>query len=86
MRKIVIGWIYSKLSGHLKGLFTSFYGYVFDSYLKDLQTISESESKKEKLSDNKRHRSSNTQFANEVTVSYLDRVLLSLGLLFENDA
>lgn len=40
MRKIVIGWIYCKLSAQLKGLFNSFYGYVFDSYLKDLQTIS----------------------------------------------
>lgn len=39
MRKIVIGWIYCKLSAQLKGLFTSFYGYVFDSYLKDLQAI-----------------------------------------------
>lgn len=46
MRKIVIGWIYCKLSSQLKGLFTSFYGYVFDSYLKDLQIIADGDKNK----------------------------------------
>lgn len=39
MRKIVLSTIYSKLSAHLGNLFTPFYGYVFDSYLKDFEII-----------------------------------------------
>ncbi len=39
MRKIVLAEIYIKLSENLKNLFTPFYGYVFDSYLKDMDII-----------------------------------------------
>lgn len=42
MRKIILSAIFCKLSSTLGSLFTPFYGYVFDSYLKDLEVIVDS--------------------------------------------
>lgn len=43
MRKIVINAIFSQLSKKLGNLFTPFYGYIFDSYLKDFMSISDNQ-------------------------------------------
>lgn len=53
MRKIFLSTIYSKLSSNLGSLFTPFYGYVFDSYLKDLDYIVSSSNEKTNKSNMK---------------------------------
>ena len=82
MRKIFIAAIFCKLSTNLGSLFTPFYGYVFDSYLKDLDLIVNA--KVEKLKDNKRPRVE-SNFSDQVTLNYVNKVLESLSSLFQKD-
>ncbi len=72
MRKILIAAMFSKLSSSLGSLFTPFYGYVFDSFLKDLEMIVNF--KVEKLKDGKRLRSEST-FSDQVTLNYVLKIL-----------
>lgn len=84
MRKIFIASVFCKLSASLGGLFTPFYGYVFDSYLKDLDLIVGA--KVEKLKDGGKRLRSESGFSDQVTLTYLTKVLESLSLLFQKDA
>jgi hypothetical protein len=82
MRKIIISSIFCKLSTNLGNLFTPFYGYVFDSYLKDLDLIVSE--KTEKSKEAKRQRTE-SNFADLAILTYTTKVLESLSLLFVND-
>lgn len=42
-RKIVVAKIYCLMAGHLKTFFTPFYGYVYESFSKDLAAIKQDE-------------------------------------------
>lgn len=64
--------MYCKLSKSLGSLFTPFYGYVFDSYLKDLDLIVNT--KLDKIKDGKRQRTE-SNFSDQVTLTYVTKVL-----------
>jgi hypothetical protein len=83
MRKIIISSIFSKLSSNLGSLFTPFYGYIFDSWLKDLDEIVKA--RKERSKELKRQRTE-SNFSDSVTVIYITKVLESLSSLFTNDS
>ncbi len=74
--------MFEKLSNSLGGLFTPFYGYVFDSFLKDLDMIVNSNV--EKVKEGKRLRAE-SGFSDQVTLNYLLKILESLSSLFIND-
>ena len=82
MRKIFIAAVFERLSSSLGGLFTPFYGYVFDSFLKDVDVIVSA--KVEKLKDGKRLRGE-SGFSDQVTLNYVLKILESLSSLFVND-
>jgi hypothetical protein len=67
MRKIVLSAIFCQLSKSLGSLFTPFYGYIFDSYLKDFGAISQL---KNTVRNGKRERTE-SDFSDEVILVYL---------------
>jgi hypothetical protein len=87
-RKLAVAQIYCLMSHQLHALFNPFYGYVYESFIGDLQAIQQSYEDKAKDTPSKglkRQREPNSEFRDTLIELYLGLVLDSFQVLFQND-
>lgn len=87
-RKLAVAQIYCLLSENLQALFNPFFGYIFDSIIKDYQNVTkayQSKAKSAASKDIKRSREGNQDYTESVIELYLGSSLMSLQMLFKND-
>lgn len=78
---------YLSMGSNLGPLFTPFYGYIYESFIRDMVAIGTGIDSRTKVSkDIKRQREGNQAYIEELTIIYVELVLKALQKLFKNDS